>query len=298
MGGSGAFIAKNSDATSWHELLHHYDRFAPSFVTQPNGPQCTKIVRNAPKHEFRVQWGGSDAFVVKNLKATYWHKLLHQFSPFCTEFHKSTKTVPNAPKLYEMHQNMSLGSNGMDRVCSFRKISMRLRTTNFCTSSARFAPSFVTQPNGPKCTKIVQNAPKHEIRVQWGGLGAMVAKNTDTTSWCELCTSSAHFAPSFVNQPNGPKCTKIVRTHQIMSLGSNGVDRVRSLRKIPTRLHGTNFYTSSARFAPSFVRQPNGPKCTQIEGNAPNHQFRVQWGGSGAFLEKKSDATSWHELLH
>ena len=112
------------------------------------------------------------------------------------------------------------------------------------------------------------------------------------------CTSSARFAPSFVRQPNGPKCTKIVRTHQIMSLGSNGVDRVRTLRKIPTRLRGTNFYTSSARFAPSFERQPNGPKSTQIVRNAPKRQFRVQRGGSGAFVAKNYNATSWHELLH
>ena len=28
---------------------------------------------------------------------------------------------PNAPKHYETHQNMSLGSNGMDRVSSLRK---------------------------------------------------------------------------------------------------------------------------------------------------------------------------------
>ena len=109
-----------------------------------------------------------------------------------------------------------------------------------------FAPSFVWQPNGPKCIKIVRNAPKHEFRVQWGGSRALVAKNSDTTSWCELCTSSAHFAPSFVNQPNGPKCTKIIRTHQNMSLGSNGVDRVPWLQKIPTRHRGMNFCTSSA----------------------------------------------------
>src|SRR6185295_18981027 len=82
------------------------------------------------------------------------------------------------------------------------------------------------------------------------------------------------------------------------SLGSNGVDRVHSLRKIPTQLRGTNFYTSSARFAPSFERQRNGPECTQIVRNAPKQQFRVQWGGSGAFVAKYSDATSWHELLH
>jgi hypothetical protein len=113
-----------------------------------------------------------------------------------------------------------------------------------------------------------------------------------------FCTTSAHFAPSFVRQPNGPECTQIVRTHQNVSLGSHGVDRVCSLRKIPSRLRGTNFCTSSARFAPSFVRQPNGPECTQIVRKAPKRQFRVQWDGYGAFVVKNYNATSWHELLH
>jgi len=71
-----------------------------------------------------------------------------------------------------------------------------------------------------------------------------------------------------------------------------------SLRKIPTRLRGTNFCTSSAHFAPSFVRQPNGTECTQIVQNEPKCQFRVKWSGSGAFVARNSDATSWHELLH
>ena len=138
---------------------------------------------------------------------------------------------------------MSFGSNGVDRVHSLQKILTRLRGTNF---------------------------------------------------W----TSSAHFAPSFVRQPNSPECTQLVRMHQNVSLGSHGLDRVPSLRKNPTRLRGTNFCTSLSRFAPSFVRQPNGPECTQIVGNAPKCQFRVKWGGSGAFVAKNSDATSWHELLH
>jgi len=124
-----------------------------------------------------------------------------------------------------------------------RKIPMRLRGTNFCTSSARFASSFVRQPNGPECTQIVQNAPKRHFR-------------------------------------------------------SDGVFHVRLLRKNPTRLRGTNFCTSSARFALSFVRQPNGPECTQIVRNTTKHQFRVLWGVSDAFVVKNSDATSWHELLH
>ena len=58
----------------------------------------------------------------------------------------SNEMVPNAPKHYETHHNMSLGFNGMDRVPSLQKIQMRLRCTNFCincTSSARFAPSFM-----------------------------------------------------------------------------------------------------------------------------------------------------------
>ena len=98
-----------------------------------------------------------------------------------------------------------------------------------------------------------------------------------------FCTSSDRFAPSFVRQPNGPECSQIV---QNVSLGSNGVDRVRSLRKNPTRLHGTNICTSSARFAPSFIRHPNGPECTQIVVNSAKRKFRVQLGGSGAFVVK------------
>src|SRR6185437_2979880 len=143
-----------------------------------------------------------------------------------------------------MHQNVSLGTNGVDQVRSLRKILKPLRGTNFCTSSARFSPSFVRQLNGPECTQMVR------------------------------------------------------KMHQNNSLGSNGVDRVCSLGKIPMRFRGTNFCTSSACFPPSFVRQPNGLEYTQMVRNAPKHQFRVQWDGSGAFIPKNSNATSWHELLH
>ena len=47
-----------------------------------------------------------------------------------------------------------------------------------------------------------------------------------------------------------------------MSLESNGMDQLRSLRKIPTRLRGPNFCINLARFAQSFVTQSNGAKCT------------------------------------
>ena len=90
-------------------------------------------------------------------------------------------------------------------------------------------------------------------------------------------------------------------THQNMSLRSDGVDREDLLQKILTQLSGLNFcinYNSSARFEPSIVKQRNGPKCTQTLWNKAKHDFRFQQGGSGAFIAKNSDTTSWHELLH
>ena len=58
---------------------------------------------------------------------------------------------------------------------------------------------------------------------------------------------------SYETIPNPPK---YYETHRHISLGSNGVDWVRSLRKIPTWLCGTNFCiscTSSVCFATSFM---------------------------------------------
>ena len=101
----------------------------------------------------------------------------------------SYETTPNAPKHYATHQNMSLGSNGVDWVRSLRKLPTWLSGTNFCInciSSPCFASSFMQLRNDPKCIPTLCNAPKHEFRVQWSGLGAFVAKNPDVTSWHEL----------------------------------------------------------------------------------------------------------------
>ena len=43
------------------------------------------------------------------------HTILHRVS-------SSDETIPNASKHYATHENMSLGSNGMDWVRSLRKI--------------------------------------------------------------------------------------------------------------------------------------------------------------------------------
>ena len=117
----------------------------------------------------------------------------------------SNKMVPNAPKHYETHQNMSLGPDDVDRVDLLQKILTPLCGLNFCINFK----------------------------------------------------SSARFEPSIVKQRNGQKCTQTLRKKQNISLVSNGVDRVYSLRKIRTQLRGAKFCincTISAHFAPSFMQ--------------------------------------------
>jgi len=111
--------------------------------------------------------GWTGVFIAKTFNATSWHELLLYFGIFCTEFRKATKRFQIHPNSTKMHQNMSLGSNGMDWVRSLQKIQTRLCLTNFCTSSACFAQCFESQPNYPKCTQIVQKTPKHNFRMQW-----------------------------------------------------------------------------------------------------------------------------------
>ena len=203
---------------------------------------------------------------------------------------------------------MSLGSNGVDRVHSLRKIQTRLRGMNFCiicTNSAHFAPSFMQQRNGPKCTQTLRNATKDEFGVQWGWIGCVHCENI----WRDFVASTFAFIAPVQPILHRVSCTnkmvqnapKHYETHQNMSLRSDGVDRVDLLQKILTQLCGLNFcinYNSSARVEPSIVKQRNSPKCPQTLRNKTKHEFRVQWGASGAFIVTNSDTISWHELLH
>jgi hypothetical protein len=69
------------------------------------------------------------------------------FAPSFMQLRNDPKcTIPNPPKHYETHQNMSLGSNGVDQVRLLGKITTWLRGTNICincTSSVCFATSFM-----------------------------------------------------------------------------------------------------------------------------------------------------------
>jgi uncharacterized membrane protein len=110
-GGSGSFVAKNSDTTLLHELVHQSHMFG-QFCTEvravtkqsktPQNNRCRRdfvartcalsaqvrhvfhrsscsneTVWKAPKIEFGVQWGRSGAFVVKNSNTTSLHEVVH-----------------------------------------------------------------------------------------------------------------------------------------------------------------------------------------------------------------------------
>ena len=114
----------------------------------------------------------------------------------------SYEKIPNAPKYYETHQNISLGCNGEIRC-------IRCEKSRYDFVARTFALIALVHPvlHRVSCGyEMIPNAPKH------------------------------------------------YETHQNMSLGSNGVDQVRSFQKIPRKLHGTNFCincTSSSNFESS-----------------------------------------------
>jgi len=125
-----------------HPILH---RVSCSYETIPN----------APKHYERLQNMslGSNGWI----RCVCWEKLQRDFvartfaliAPVQYVLHQvscSYETIPNAPKYYKTYWNITLGSNGVDRVRPLRKIPMWLRWTNFytnCTNSSRFVPSFM-----------------------------------------------------------------------------------------------------------------------------------------------------------
>ena len=137
------------------------------------------------------------------------------------------------PKHYETHQNMSLGSNGVDQVLWLPKITTRLYGTNFCincASSVCFATSFMQLWNDPKCTQILQNIPKHYFRGPMGWIGCVHCEKSrcDFVAQTFALIAPAHpvshqVSCSYEMMPNAPKHYE---THQNLSLRSKGVDQV------------------------------------------------------------------------
>ena len=121
----------------------------------PTTTKCTKSWVSDP-----MGWIG--CVLYKKLRSEFMARTFELIAPVQPILHWvscSNETLPNAPKHNETHQNMTLGSNGVDRVRSLPKITMRVDGTSFwinCTSSARFARvscSNGTLPNESKLSK-------------------------------------------------------------------------------------------------------------------------------------------------
>ena len=124
-------------------------------------------------------------FGCEKLQREFMAQTFALIAPVHTTMHRvscSCETVPNAPKHYATHQNMSLGSNGVDWVVHCEKSGRGFVARTFAiialahTVLHRLSCSYET----------ITNAPKHH------------------------------------------------ETYENISLGSNGVDWVGSLQKIPT----------------------------------------------------------------
>ena len=129
-------------------------------------PKCNQIVRNKLILEFRVQWGGSGAFVAKKIQCDLMAQtcpLIAPVQPISHWVSCSNETIQNAPKHYKTQQIMSLASNGVDWVRSLRKTLMWFRRTNFFINAPvqpilhRVPCSNETLPNAPKHYEMLQN---------------------------------------------------------------------------------------------------------------------------------------------
>jgi len=133
--------------------------------------------------------------------------------------------LPNAPKYYETHKNMSLGSNGVDRVSSLRKFRCDFMARTF----ALIAPVQIVLHRVSCSNETLPNAPKH------------------------------------------------YETHENMSLVSNGVDRVRSLRKFLCDFVARTF----ALIAPVLIYLHRVLCSNNTLPNAPKHYERHQYMSLG-----------------
>jgi hypothetical protein len=191
-------------------------------------------------------------------------------------------------KRSETHQNMSLGSNGVDRACSLRKNSDVVSLHELVHKLHKFGPFCIDLRAVTKRSKTHQNMSLGSNEVDRFCWLRKILMRLSCTNLCTNCSSSGCFALIYVRWRNGRKSTK-------------------------TWVQGPKGWTGCVRyekFQHDFIGRicpliaPVRPIlhrflcCDEMVRNAPKHDFRVQWGGSGAFIVKNSKTTSLHELVH
>jgi len=149
---------------------------------------------NTMKRHKRWVWGpmGSIGCVrCENIRRDFVARTFALIAPVRPILHRvycRNKMLPNAPKHYETHHNMSLGSDAVDWADLLQRILLQLCGLNFCfncNSSAWFEPSIVKQRNGPKCTQTLRNKTKHDFRFQWGWISCIRCEKfgNDFVAW-------------------------------------------------------------------------------------------------------------------
>ena len=143
-----------------------------------------KTIQNASKHEFRANWVDRVHSLWK-----FWcdfvartSTLIAPVQPVLHRVSCSNETLPNAPKHYETHQNISLGTNGVDRVRSLRKILCDFVEQTF----ALIAPVRPVLYHASCSNETIQNAPKHEFRANWVDRVHFLRKILMRLRWHEL----------------------------------------------------------------------------------------------------------------
>ena len=100
-----------------HPILH---QVSCSYETIPNAPKYCETDRNINMGSNRVDWVCSLRKIQCDFAATTF-ALIAPVHPVLNQVSCSYEMIPNAPKHYQMHQNMSLGSNGVDQVRLLQK---------------------------------------------------------------------------------------------------------------------------------------------------------------------------------
>jgi len=168
----------------------------------------------------------------------------------------SNETLPNAPKHYEMLQNMSLVPMGWIECILCEKFWCDF----MAQTCALIAP---VQPVLHRVAKCIQTLRKRTKTRVYGPMGWITCVCCEKFRWDFVARTFALIAPLqpishrvSCNNETIQNAPKHYKTHQFMNLASNGVDRVRSLRKTLMQFRGTNFFincTSSTHFATSSV---------------------------------------------
>ena len=128
----------------------------------------------------------------------------------------SNETIQNAPKHYETHQNISLGSNGVDWVCLLRKKSRRdfvPRTFALITLVPvlhRVSCSYDNITNAPKHYETHQNKSLGSNEVDW----VLRCEKSQRDCMARPCALIASVQPVLhrvlCSNETNPKCTQTV----------------------------------------------------------------------------------------